>query len=277
MSRRNSINRQIFDFSPMRFLGEIIYKTRRNQQVPTQSTATKFFRNLNQLTFLDSPLSPIQGKREIQVLVAGCSMGCEAYSLAGYLDHTFPDLDFHIYANDISEEALEVAKSGHYRREHGLGAGQDGLAGELEAKMFERKDDSWRIIDSLRSRVIFSCVDVLSPEFSRFKNLDLVLGQNFMIHMSEENEAQALSNLVKAAGPSGTLFVGGMNLDLKHKLVGTLDICPVDWNVEAIHNDDGMRRSAWPWHYWSLEPINRQSPNFLSRYSTIFTKMGNKS
>jgi hypothetical protein len=33
-----------------------------------------------------------------------------------------------------------------------------------------------------------------------------------------------------------------------------------------------MRRSAWPWYYWSLEPISPRERNYLARYSTIFLK-----
>ena len=120
--------------------------------------------------------------------------------------------------------------------------------------------------------VSFCYGDVLSAEFGQFKNFDLVLGQNFMIHMDTASAAIALASLVAAARSGGALFLGGMDLETKTGLIASHGLVPIDWNVAAIHDADEMRRSAWPWSYWSLEPISRRRRDYLTRYSTIFRK-----
>ena len=138
--------------------------------------------------------------------------------------------------------------------------------------MFTRSGDEWMVVTDIRERVSFGYGDVLSAEFRQFKNFDLVLGQNFMIHMDTASAKIALASLVAAARPGGALFLGrdgSRNQDRdgdSHRLV------PLDWNVAEIHDADEMRRSAWPWYYWSLEPISRRRRDYLTRYSTIFRK-----
>ena len=99
------LNRRIFDLAPARWAGTHIYDWRRRHQPPTQSTTTKFFRNLQQLAALEGPLSSLTQAASLSVLVAGCSYGCEAYSLGGFLSLRFPRLNWRIDAVDISPEA----------------------------------------------------------------------------------------------------------------------------------------------------------------------------
>ncbi|MGE0035231.1 MAG: CheR family methyltransferase [Xanthobacteraceae bacterium] len=272
MTSFKQLNRQIFDFAPARWAGTYIYDWRRRHQPPTQSTTTKFFRNLQQLAALEGPLSNLTQNGILSVLVAGCSYGCEAYSLAGFLALRFPELKWQIDAVDISCEALSIAGAARYTSEHGLGSAGDDVAKQIELSLFERSDGTWTVVPDIRQRVSFGYGDVLSAEFRKFRNYDLVLGQNFMIHMNDASTATALSGLVAAARSGGALFLGGMDLDTKTGLVARHDLVPLDWNIAAIHDADDMRRSAWPWYYWSLEPLSPGRRDYLMRYSTIFLK-----
>jgi len=272
MTSFKQLNRQIFDLAPARWAGTYICDWRRQHQSPTQSTTTKFFRNLQQLAALEGPLSNLTQAGSLSVLVAGCSYGCEAYSLGGFLALRFPRLNWRIDAVDISRDALEVAEAARYTSEHGLGLSENDVANQIEARLFDRSGDTWTVAPDVRERVSFAHGDVLSEEFQKFKNYDLVLGQNFMIHMNDASSEIALAALVAAARPGGALFLGGMDLDTKTVLVARHKLVPLDWNIAAIHDADDMRRTAWPWYYWSLEPINRRRRDYLARYSTIFRK-----
>ena len=272
MTSIKQLNRQIFDLAPARWVGTYIYDWRRRHQPPTQSTTTKFFRNLHQLAALEGPLSNLTQAASLSVLVAGCSYGCEAYSLGGFLALRFPRLNWRIDAVDISREALGVAEAARYTAEHGLGyAGRCGEANRNEAiRSIGRHMDSGAGHSPARRALRIG--DVLSAEFQRFRNYDLVLGQNFMIYMKDASSEAALASLVAAARSGGALFLGGMDLDTKASLVARHKLVPLDWNVAEIHDADEMRRSAWPWYYWSLEPISRRRRDYLTRYSTIFLK-----
>jgi SAM-dependent methyltransferase len=272
MMQINKLNQRLFSLAPSRWLGRYIYDWQRRNQSRAQSTTTKFFRNLRQLAALEGPLSDLTKTGALSVLVVGCSYGCEAYSLAGFLALRFPQLDWRIVGVDIARDAIAIAKAARYTAEYGLGSARDDLAKRLEARIFSRSGEEWVVVTDIRERVSFAYGDVLSAEFGQFKNYDLVLGQNFMIHMNKALAETAVAALAAAARPGGVLFLGGMDLETKAGLLAPHQLVPVDWNVEAIHEEDDMRRSAWPWHYWSLEPINRRDRDYLARYSTIFLK-----
>jgi chemotaxis methyl-accepting protein methylase len=272
MTSVKELNRRLFDFAPARWVGKYIYNWRRRHQSPTQSTTTKFFRNLRQLAALEGPLSNLTKTGKMSILVAGCSYGCEAYSLGGLLALQYPLLNWAIVAVDISREALGIADAARYTAEYNLGSARDDLARRLEARIFDRSGDEWTVVADIRQRVSFAYGDVLSGEFRQFKNYDLVLGQNFMIHMNDGSADAALRSLVAAVRSGGALFLGGMDLETKTNLLTAHNLVPLDWNIAGIHEADEMRRSAWPWYYWSLEPISPRHRDYLTRYSTIFLK-----
>lgn len=268
----SELNHWLFNFAPSRWIGRYIYDWQRRHQLRTQSTTTKFFRNLRQLAALEEPLANLTKSGNLSALVAGCSYGCEAYSLGGFLGLRFPRLNWRITAVDISHEALKIADAARYKSQHGLGSPRDNLEKQLEARLFRRSGDEWTVVEDIRHRINFVYSDVLSAGFRQFKNYDLVLGQNFMIHMNDASAKSALASLVAAAQPGGALFLGGMDLETKTSLLAPHQLVPLDWNIVEIHEDDNMRRLPWPWNYWSLEPIHSRHRNYLTRYSTIFLK-----
>jgi SAM-dependent methyltransferase len=272
MMQINKLNQRLFSFAPARWAGSYIYNWRRQRQSPSQSTTTKFFRNLEQLAALEGPLSALTKAGNLSALVAGCSYGCEAYSLAGFLALRFPDLNWRIVGVDISRDALVIANAARYTSEYGLGSARGDLAGQLEARIFNRSGNEWVVVPDIRERVTFAYGDVRSAEFRQFKDYDLVLGQNFMIHMNKASAETALAALAAAARRGGALFLGGMDLETKTSLLAPHKLVPLDWNIVGIHEADDMRRAAWPWEYWSLEPISPRRHDYLTRYSTIFLK-----
>jgi hypothetical protein len=269
----NGLNRTLFDVAPATWVGRHIYSWRARHQPRTQSMTTRFFRNLQQIAALEEPLSTLTRSEKLSVLVAGCSYGCEAYSLGGFLALRFPRLNWAILGVDISPDALQVADAARYTAEYGLGSPADGLPQQITTRLLTRSDDGWTVVKDIRERVCFAYGDVLSPQFQQnFKNYDLVLGQNFMIHMNEASAEIALASLVAATRSGGALFLGGMDLETKVSLLASHKLVPLDWNIIRIHEEDDMRRAAWPWQYWSLEPIRFRDCDYLTRYSTIFLK-----
>ena len=89
----NQTNRRLFDLAPARWIGWHIYNRQRRYQPRTQSTTTKFFRNLQQLAALEGPLASLTKADALSILVVGCSYGCEAYSLGGLLALAVPAVE----------------------------------------------------------------------------------------------------------------------------------------------------------------------------------------
>ncbi len=271
MSRRIKFNQRLFDLPPLRGLGRSIHSRRATRQVRFQSTATRFFRNLKQFEALQGPLAQfVDGQAPLRILVAGCSFGCEAYSLAGYLAVEFPQVQWTIDAFDIAQPAVAVAQRAVYGPRHGLAEPLESTARRYADRLFEHKGEERTIVPDIRKRVEVSHGDLLADDFTAKHCYDLVLAQNFLVHMNKQDATEAFARIVAAAKPGGAIFVGGMDLDTKVELIKSHHLTPVDWEIETIHDSDEMRRSAWPWGYWTLEPLDRSRSDFTARYSTIF-------
>jgi len=273
MSRRSALNHWLFNRAAMRPIGRWIFAARRHRQARRQSTATLFYRHLEQLrAFETAPLADLVSGTTLRILVVGCSIGCEAYTIAAYFQRMFTLLDVHIDAVDIDEAAIATAKAAVYGAQHGTTAARSPLERELHTLLFENDRDGWQIAGALRGRVNFRVGDILSNAFDRQHNYDCVFAQNLMIHMPRADVERALAGLTAALRPGGALFVAGMDLEDKPELIASQPLVAVDWNLAAIHNSDAVRRAAWPWQYWGLEPINRRAKSFTHRYATIFLK-----
>ena len=271
MSQRIKLNQRLFDLPILRGIGRSIYARRAAGESRCQSTATRFFRNLKQLQALNGPLADLtDGRSPLRILVAGCSFGCEAYSLAGYLAVEAPQLEWTIDAFDISPEAVAVAQRATYGAKHGLTEPLESAWRPYAARLFQPCGNEQTIVADIRERVRVSHGDLLANDFTAAACYDIVFAQNFLVHMDAESAAEAFTRIVRAVKPAGALFVGGMDLDTKCALIGRHGLRPVDWEIESIHDSDQMRRSAWPWGYWTLEPLDRSRPDFTARYSTIF-------
>lgn len=258
----------------MRMLGRHIFKMQTKTQLRSQSLATTFFRNLRQLQLLTGPLGDIFSKAtKTRVLVTGCSLGCEAYSLGGFLASRFPDQIWQITATDIDKRAIDSTRTAIYQTIHGLGKNNNPVVDELESIMFERRGSDWIIRDQIRKNYVIEEISTLDLDFShRFHNYDLVFAQNYLIHMNDEDAEHAFSALVTALRPGGALFIGGIDLDLKIRLCKKHQLRPVVKDIKAIHEEDDLRRPSWPWKYWALEPFDGGMPDTTYRYATVFTK-----
>jgi SAM-dependent methyltransferase len=273
MAEHVPLNQKLFDLPLLRSIGRSIHSRRLVQEPRGQSTATRFFRNLRQLDALQGPLRELVGGGvPIRILVAGCSYGCESYSLAAYLAVEFPFLDWTIDAFDVSQEAVAVAQRAAFGSKYGLGDPLQGEARHYAQRLFEPCGSTWKIVSDIRQRVQVTHGDLLANNFATTADYDMVFAQNFLLHMDDGTAATAFAHVVGATRPGGAIFVAGMNLESKVALVRSHALIPVDWEIEAIHNSDQMRRSAWPWGYWTLEPIDPSQPDFILRYSTIFRK-----
>jgi hypothetical protein len=258
--------------SPLgRRIGHAVYDNLGRKSARTQTLSTALFRNLRQIQALEGPLIDIPARGRIRILNAASSTGCEAYTLGAYLAERFADLDWRIDAFDISAEAVAKAKVGIYAASDMPDpVGDEAL--RIALRHFDRDGDVLTVRDAIRDRIRFSEGDALADDPTRQGPYDLVLGQNFMIHMPDDMAPKAFANLVAATARHGALFIHGIDLDLKTRLVKEHGLTPVDWRIPAIHDEDKVRRDAWPFYYWGLEPMEPDRPDALTRYASIFRK-----
>lgn len=142
---------------------------------------------------------------ELRVWVAACSTGQEAYSLAILLADLVRDVPeaprIHIFASDIDEQALGIARAGLYPDS----IRDDVPAATLE-RYFIRRGGSYRVRQDLREMITFASHNLLrDPPFS---GLDLVSCRNLLIYLDRYIQLQVLQRFRFALNDGGFLFLG---------------------------------------------------------------------
>jgi two-component system, chemotaxis family, CheB/CheR fusion protein len=169
---------------------------------------TSFFRDPEAWDYLRTDVVPgllqaLEG--EIRVWSAGCSSGEEAYSLAMTFAEVMGVDGFNdrvkIYATDIDEEALAVARKGIYAKK-----AMEHVPETLREKYFEPNGMGMAFRSDLRRRVIFGRLDLITD--APISRLDLLCCRNTLMYFNGETQDQALRRLHFALRDNGVLFLG---------------------------------------------------------------------
>jgi two-component system CheB/CheR fusion protein len=152
---------------------------------------------------------PLIDRREpdasIRAWVTACSSGEEAYTLAILLleaaEAAGKPLDIKVFATDMAERALNLARAGVYPL---------GIEGEVPPerldRYFQREEAAYRVKPLVREMVVFAPQNVLQdPPFSR---LDLISCRNLMIYLEPAMQERVLKLLHFGLREGGTLFLG---------------------------------------------------------------------
>jgi len=170
---------------------------------------TSFFRNKTPFLALKDYLKRFvlnkRPGRVIRVLCMPCATGEEAYSIAMVLfDLKLSAHQFHIYAGDISEHALEFARRGLYSSYSFRG---DDLG--FRNMYFSKQDDAYILKQEVRDTVQFECINILSDHFlAGHKPYDIIFCRNLLIYFDDDTKEQAINGLAAHLAEEGVLFVG---------------------------------------------------------------------
>ncbi|BBP44145.1 CheR family methyltransferase [Thiosulfativibrio zosterae] len=172
-------------------------------------SVTSFFRDTEAFQDLNLVIEKIVENNEegnqIRVWVPGCANGEEAYSIAILFQQAClkfsKEASFQIFATDIDEFALSLARRGAYSS----GQVKD-IPEPLLKQYFVAKDDQYWVSKYIRDRVVFARQNVImDPPFSR---LDLVSCRNLLIYFSLELQRQVFQVFHFALKQNGYLFLG---------------------------------------------------------------------
>ena len=106
-----------------------------------------------------------------------------------------------IFATDISNNALKVARAGLYSPVISADVSPERLR-----RFFVREGDGYRVVKSLREMVVFASQDIKGdPPFSR---VDLVSCRNLLIYLTPTAQKNILAKIHFALRPGGFLFLG---------------------------------------------------------------------
>jgi chemotaxis protein methyltransferase CheR len=144
-------------------------------------------------------------RKQIRIWCAAASTGQEPYSIAMLLAERadISDWRIEILATDISNDALERARSGLYSQFEV----QRGLPIQLLMQHFRQEGEQWRIAAKIRDRVNFRQVNLLE-DFSRFGTFDIVFCRNVLIYFDRETKLDVLARIAGAMASDGYLVLG---------------------------------------------------------------------
>jgi len=152
----------------------------------------------------------------VRVWIPGCSSGEEAYSIAMLLIESFSakqkPLRLQIFATDIDEAALEIARQGAYP----VSISADVSATRL-ARFFTQTGSYYQINKQVRDCVVFAAQNLISD--APFSKLDLISCRNLLIYLEPEVQRKVISLFHFALNEDGYLLLGssetvGRNIDL---------------------------------------------------------------
>lgn len=233
-----------------------------------------FFRNLPQLEVLRDIVSDMGRSANLKIVVLGCSTGAELYSALWIIRKAQPDLRVSAVGIDISETCIKKSIAGVYQ----IGTGEvAGITDNTYEQLFTRQGDDLRVQDWLREGVAWKVISACSATLrSEFGLQDVVMANNFLCHMPDPCAEDCLRNIAKLVVPGGYLFVWGIDLDLRTRVVRDLGLTPVTSKIEEIYAADQRAIEVWPLKYWGIEPLDKRRPDWTLRYATIFELPGDK-
>ena len=174
-------------------------------------SVTRFFRDPDAFRTLETEvIAPlIQAKdadAPLRVWVPGCATGEEAYSVAMLLLEQQTAAQnpcrLQIFATDVDEQALEVARRGIYPE--GISAD---VSPERLARFFTRVDESaWQISKQVRETVTFAVQNLITD--APFSKMDLISCRNILIYLEPEMQKKIITLLHFALKEGGYLFLG---------------------------------------------------------------------
>lgn len=187
---------------------------------------TNFFRDPDAFDLLEREVIPklFEGKTAndtLRVWIPGCATGEEVYSIGILLREHMEQLSVvprvQIFATDIDEPALAVARAGRYPEPL-----LKGLSPERRRRFFNGDGGTYVISSEIRGMCIFSPHSVIrDPPFSR---MDMVSCRNLLIYFGTNAQNRVIPVFHYALKPGGYLFLGTSESIGQHEnLFATLD------------------------------------------------------
>ncbi len=187
---------------------------------------TSFFREPAAWDFLQQDVLPrilaTKGPNDpVRAWSAGCASGEEAYTMAMILAEAMGEDAFRqrakIYATDIDEEALFLARGASYDV-----ATAQSVPAELREKYFEQAGSRFVFRNDLRRTVVFGRHDLLQD--APISRVDLLVCRNTLMYFNAEAQGRILARFHFALNGIGYLFLGRAEMLIFHANLFT----PVD-------------------------------------------------
>jgi len=186
--------------------------------------------------------------RPIRIWSVGCASGEEPFSIAMLFADALGLTEFcrrvKIYATDLDEEALKIARLASYAPRD-----VESVPPEMLERYFERTNNHYVIDRNIRKCVIFGRHNVVHD--APISRIDLLVCRNLLIYLEGETQSVVLPRLHYALNPDGFLFLGKAEtqlarsplfrpVEMKHRIFSKV---PQEWR-RPILSPTGAGRAA---------------------------------
>jgi two-component system CheB/CheR fusion protein len=180
-------------------------------------------------SILPDIISRLEPGSILRAWIPGCSTGEEAYSLAIVFKEVLEKVNPHggftlqIFATDLDNEAIEIARKGIFPRNIG-----EHVSDERLKRFFLKTEDGYFINTEIREKVVFAQHNIIMhPPFTK---IDILCCRNLLIYMEPELQKKMIGLFYYSLNPEGIMVLGSSEtlgtrgnhlfstLDLKWKL-----------------------------------------------------------
>jgi two-component system CheB/CheR fusion protein len=207
-------------------------------------SVTGFFRDAEAFAAIETQVMPaiFSGKGAddtVRIWVPGCATGEEAYSLAILAQEQMARRPapprVQIFATDIDDAALSVARLGRYPRSM-----MEGVSAARLARFFLSDGALHTIRPETRELCVFSSHSIIRD--APFSRIDLVSCRNMLIYMGGRLQEQVIPLFHYALRPGGFLFLGVAETITRHAEL----FAPLDKARRIFRKRDGAAAGGTP-------------------------------
>lgn len=171
---------------------------------------TYFFREFGQLNHMVSTALPEilarKTDRTLRIWSAACSTGEEPYSISMLIKDSgaLPSgYRLEIVATDISQNAVDIARSGLYRKISFRSTDTRYM------KYFSPQGSEYRVRPEIKAPVRIERANLLNAmDMNRYRNMDVIFCRNVLIYFDKESKKKVLNSFERALNPGGYLYIG---------------------------------------------------------------------
>lgn len=232
-------------------------------------SVTDFFRDAKAFNAIRHHIEEIIARKRngdsVRLWVAGCATGEEAYSLAivflEAIENANLEITLQVFATDIDEHALNVARKGAYSVQS-----MSGLDSEMMDKYFRYERDAYYPQKQLRDVITFSRQDITRDP--PFLHLDMVSFRNVLIYFNSELQHRVLSLFRYSLLKDGVLFLG------KSESIGSTEdmFVALDRRCRIFKVSQASKRPNLPKMLKSHLSTSKVKDTVTNSYENIFTR-----
>ena len=194
---------------------------------------TETFRDPSFFAAVRSELVPQLNKLPIiKIWHAGCSTGEEVYSMAILLKEYNLLAKSIIYATDINQTVLDIAKSGKYNIE----SFKENEINYIESTGNKKLSDYYTVLngevlmnDDLKSKIIFSPHNLVSDKV--FNHFDLIICRNVLIYFNKSLQDNVLQLFYDSLTENGILGIGSKETLMFSPIESKMQVINANWKI----------------------------------------------